>query len=503
MQFEVYETHISWVLLTGTYAYKIKKPVNFGFLDFSTLEKRHFYCEEEVRLNQRLAPQLYIGIVRITGDVSRPQLDGDGPVIEYAVKMHQFAQSSQFDRLLSKDLLTSAHIDRVADKLADFHIRATVADNARHFGTAEAIEQPVMENFSQIRPLLSTQEDSKRLQRIEGWSKTTHQGLVQILQQRKAQGFIRECHGDLHLANIAMYNDNVVIFDCLEFNDNLRWIDVMSEVAFLMMDLDEHGRHSLSYRFINRYLQHTGDYEGLKVMRYYLAYRAMVRAKVSCLRQAQTGIRQDEKVTAQQQLHKYLSLAEQYTRQPAAFLMITHGLSGSGKTTITQPLLEQCGSVRIRSDIERKRLSGLTAEQKSRSGIDTGLYSTKTSEQTYQHLAHLAGDIIAAGYPVIVDAAFLKRGQRALFQMLATERNVPYVILDFKAPEELLRKWIIERAAQGNDASEADIPVLEHQLATQEPLTQDELHYALAIDTGHEVEIAAMVKRLYKLIEAN
>lgn len=500
--FEVYETHISWVLLTGTYAYKIKKPVNFGFLDFSTLEKRRFYCEEEVRLNQRLAPQLYIGIVPITGEASSPQLNGDGPVIEYAVKMHQFDQSTQFDRLLSKDQLTTEHIDRVADILADFHHAGVIADNARHFGTPDAVMQPVAENFTQIHPLLSDKDEINHLEHVKKWSEDTAERLAQTFQARKDQGFIRECHGDMHLANIALYHDEVVIFDCLEFNDNLRWIDVMSETAFLMMDLDEHGQHKLAFRFLNRYLQHTGDYDGLKVLRFYQVYRAMVRAKVSCLRLAQAGIKPEDKVSAQQQFHKYLTLADDYTRPSVTALMITHGLSGSGKTTITQPLLERAGAIRIRSDIERKRLHGLAAEQKSGSGIDNGMYSAAASAQTYQRLAQLAGDIIAAGYPVIVDAAFLKRDQRRLFQVITRKHNVPFVILDFQAPVELLRKWIIERAEDGHDASEADIPVLEHQLAAQEALAEEEQQFSLTIDTGHEVDINEVVKGLNKLIYA-
>jgi len=499
-QFKVYETHISWVLLTGPYAYKIKKPVDFGFLDFSTLEKRNYYCNEEVRLNKRLAPQLYIGTVRITGDIDNPEIEGKGLVIEYAVKMRQFEQAYQFDRMLSNGLLTAKLIDRVADKLAGFHRTISIADKARHFGTPEAVNQPVTENFSQIRPLLSEERDITQLQRVQQWSEKTHHTLFHALQERKGNGYIRECHGDMHLANIALYNDDIVIFDCLEFNENLRWIDVVSETSFMMMDLDEHGCHHLAYRFLNGYLQHTGDYAGLSVLRYYLVYRAMVRAKVACLRQTQPGLQQNEKDAAQDQFRKYLGLAEQYTCPPSSALIITHGLSGSGKTTITQPLLERCGAIRIRSDIERKRLHGLSAGRKTRSGIDSGLYSAQTSEQTYQHLVHLATIVINAGYPVIVDAAFLKHKQRNMFQALSGQLNVPYIILDFQAPEELLRKWIIKRTQEGHDASEANIPVLEHQLTTQEPLTQDELEFSLTINTGQQVKMDELVKTLNNLI---
>jgi len=503
LRFEVFETHISWVILTGPYAYKIKKPVNLGFLDFSTLDKRRFYCEEEVRLNRRLAPQLYIGMVRITGDPERPQLEGAGPAIEYAVKMHQFDQSTQLDRMLSGNLLTPEHIDRVAEILAEFHRTADVAAKSMIFGTPDAITNPVMENFYQIQPLLSDKQEIKQLQRIRQWSERTHRHLARNFRSRKEHGFIRECHGDMHLANIALYRNDIVIFDCLEFNDNLRWVDVMSEAAFLMMDLDKHGYHPLACRFLNGYLQYTGDYECLTLLPYYLVYRAMVRAKVACIHQAQAGLQQTEKDNAQKQYRNYLNLAEQYTCQQPAALIITHGLSGSGKTTITQLLLERCGAVRVRSDIERKRLYGLSAGQKSQSGIDTGLYTAQASEQTYQHLAHLAGAILAAGYPAIIDAAFLKSDQRNIFQALAEKTGVSYIILDFQAPEALLRKWIIERAKQAHDASEADIPVLEHQLATQEPLTQEELEYSLTVNTGQSLDMDELADTLRRSIKEN
>ena len=276
----------------------------------------------------------------------------------------------------------------------------------------------------------------------------------------------------------------------------------MSETAFLMMDLEEHGRHDLAYRFLNRYLQYTGDYEGLRVLRFYKVYRAMVRAKVSCLRQAQAATQQKEKIATQQQFHEYLDFAEHYTHPSVTALIITHGLSGSGKTTVTQPLMEHQDAVRIRSDIERKRLHGLSAQQKSSSGIEADIYSVKASIETYQRLADLSVAIIESGYPVIVDATFLKHDQRSLFQELAREHNIPFVILDFHAPEELLRQWIIERAEVGYDVSEADIPVLEHQQETREPLSKDELQCTVHIDTGQKVDIDEIIIRLNKLIYA-
>ena len=277
--FEVIETHISWVLLTGQYVYKIKKPVNFGFLDFSTLEKRHLYCEEEVRLNRRLAPQLYIGVVAIHGTEEHPNIKSQGPVIEYAVKMKQFPQSTQLDRLLAEKGLDNAVIDKLAGKVARFHLAIDSVAKDSGFGDLEHIQQPVLDNFSHIRGCIDDKNVIPLLNKLEDWTKKKLKLLNETIQQRKDLGFIRECHGDMHLRNIALWNDEIIIFDCIEFNMNFYWIDVVSEIAFLVMDLEDRKHHAFARRFLNSYLEITGDYEGLRLLRFYKVYRAMVRAK--------------------------------------------------------------------------------------------------------------------------------------------------------------------------------------------------------------------------------
>lgn len=488
-RFRVIETHISWVLLTGRYAYKIKKPVDLGFLDFSTLDERRHYCEEELRLNRRLAPRLYLAVVPITGSVARPAIGGPGPVIEYAVKMHQFDPGDQFDRLLAAGRLGPGLIDDLASLIARFHAGIDRAAPDSPYGTPQRVHQPVAENFTQLRPLVTTRSASARLERLHAWCEATHRRLATVLRQRKDTGFIRECHGDLHLANITLFDGEITAFDCLEFNASLRWIDTMSEIAFLTMDLEAHDQRGLAYRFLNGYLHHSGDYAGLHVLRYYQVYRAMVRAKVACLRRAQTG---RERCDEDTQFRAYTGLAERYTRPPGRALVITHGLSGSGKTTLTTPLLEACGAVRLRSDVERKRLFGLPPEAHSDSRIGADLYSPAATRRTYDRLATLGETIVAAGFPVIVDATFLKRAERDRFRDLATRLGVPFLILDFHAPQALLRRWIRERAARGRDASEADLAVLDHQTATREPLTDEERQTVLEIDTGTDVDLSRL-----------
>jgi len=489
-KFQVVETHISWILLTGPYAYKIKKPVDLGFLDFSTLDKRRFYCEEELRLNRRLAPQLYLEVAAITGALDRPQLGGTGPAIEYAVKMVQFPQDAQLDRVLARGALHAQHIDSLAETVAAFHSRTAVAPADSPFGRPERVREPVMENFTQIKARIEAAHDQAQLERLRAWCVEEHTARYTDLAQRKTDGFIRECHGDMHLANMALIKGEVVLFDCIEFNENLRWIDVISEVAFLTMDLEDRARPDLAYRFLNDYLGITGDYEGLKLLRYYSVYRALVRAKVACIRLDQPGLSATDTETVRELYRGYLTLAEGYVTAPHPMLLITHGLSGSGKTYLTQELLEQRGALRIRSDVERKRLFGYGAEARTRSDVASGIYTPDASKLTYERLAQLARIIVAAGYTVIVDATFLKRAQRDAFRNLAGRLGVPFAVLDFQAQETTLRQRIVARHEGGRDASEADLAVLEHQLASREPLAPDEQADVIAVDSEQSDSVA-------------
>jgi len=488
------ETHISWVLLTGDYVYKIKKPVNLGFLDFSTLEKRRFYCAEELRLNRRLAESLYLGVVPIAGPLSRPVVNGPGEPVEYAVRMVQFPEAARLDRMLARGDLGATHVDSLAQELAEFHGRIRVAGDDSPFGNPDHVYEPVKENFEQIRPRIETQ-DQIPLQRLEAWSEQTFAGLRRTLEDRKRRGFIRECHGDAHLANMVWLDGRAVLFDCLEFSENLRWIDTMSEVAFLTMDLDDRGHAALARRALNAYLEHTGDYAGLAVFRFYQVYRALVRAKVACIRLSQGVLNEKEKRQVREEYLGYVNLAERYTRALPTALLITHGLSGSGKTWLSQQLLEAIDAIRLRSDVERKRLYGLAPHQHSGSGIDSGIYTAEASRLTYAHLLELAGAILQAGYPVIVDAAFLRRGQRAPFRVLAETMRAAFVILEIHAPEYVLRERLLHRTDQTREASEAGLAVLDHQLASQEPLLDDEKSDALAIDSVAS-GISAVVRAL-------
>jgi uncharacterized protein len=488
------ETHISWVLLTGPYAYKLKKPVNLGFLDFSSLEKRRFFCEEELRLNRRLAPSLYLEVVSIAGSPDSPALHGTGEAIEYAVKMVQFPEEARLDRMLARGELGPSHIDLLARELAEFHGRVAVAGGDKPFGDPDRVYEPVRQNFIQIRPRIEA-GDQAPLQRLESWSDTSFAELRMTFEHRKRRGFIRECHGDAHLANMVWLEERAMLFDCLEFSANLRWIDVMSELAFLVMDLDDRGRPDLARRALNGYLEHTGDYAGLAVFRFYQVYRALVRAKVACIRLSQSGLSNAEKNRTHEEYRGYANLAGRYTQPPPPALIITHGLSGCGKTWLSQQLLEALGAVRVRSDIERKRLHGLTPAERSGSGIDSGIYAADASRRTYARLAELATTILRAGHSVIVDAAFLKYSQRDQLHAVANELRVPFVILDIRTPEDILRQRLRLRARQQHEVSEAGLTVLDHQLTTREPPADAERRHVLSAD-GAAPDLPSLERQL-------
>lgn len=487
---EKIETHISVVLLAGEHALKIKKPVDFGFLDFSTIERRRRFCEEELRLNRRLAPALYLDTVAFTGSPERPVFDGPGEPFEYAVHMLRFDTSMQLDRLLDRGELAPATVDEIATVAARFHEEAARADGASPFGSPEAVLAPMRQNFEQLRPLHKSPDRLAQLDRLEEWTEARFAILEPLLVARKNGGYIRECHGDMHLGNMTMIEGRPVIFDAIEFNDHFRWIDVMSEVAFLTMDLADRGADRLACRFLDGWLTRNGDFEGLRLLRFYQVYRALVRAKVASLRLGQEGVDENEREEILSRYDGYAALAERYTQAETPTLIITHGLSGSGKTTVAGQMVEGMGAVRLRSDIERKRLAGMAATDRPGDGVGEGLYSPAMNEATYDRLADLAVMLLDTGLPIVVDAAFLRRSERDRFARIAAASNASFLIIDLKAPESLLRERITARTAAGGDASDAGIAVLEAQIAGHDPVAAGEK--SLAVDSGAGLATAAI-----------
>lgn len=493
---KIIETHISWVLLSGPFAYKIKKPVNLGFLDYSNLKRREYFCHKEWQLNRRLAPHIYLSVVPITGTVEYPSMNGEGVPLEFAVKMRRFPQHNLLNRLIENGRLTTALVDRIAHRVANFHANIEIADSDSMYGSPVEVLSPMQQNFSTIRTHLSSEKLLKPLDFLEDWTQSCYLRLKPKLQQRKQQGFIRECHGDMHLGNIALVDEKICIFDGIEFNEHIRWIDVISELAFLVMDLQDRGAPRLAQRLLNHYLQITGDYSGLALLRFYQVYRAMVKAKVNAIRLSQGHLTHEQDLGLVRLYQSYIQLAISYTKAQTPMILITHGLSGCGKSTLSQRLAEEMNIIWIRSDVERKRLFGLGALEASHSDIKLGLYSTTASEQTYTRLLNLAKQITQAGFTVLVDATFLKTAQREPFSRLADALGLPWHILSIQASEDTLRKRIELRSTQSEDPSEATLEVLNLQLQTREPLIDRELRHSIKINTEATLPIDSIINWL-------
>lgn len=464
------QTHISWVLLAGDFAYKIKKPVTLSFLDFSTLALRHQACLEELRLNRRFAPDIYLDVVAIYNTVDEPQFDPGGEVIDYAVRMRRFDEAARLDRVCARGELRPAQLSDLAQALAAFHASAAKAPAHSTWGTPAQVLAPMRDNFTDLLHGLPDAGWQARVQALQVWTEAQGAQLEPMIGQRKRVGCVRECHGDLHLANLVLIDQRVRMFDCIEFNAGLRWIDVLSDVAFVYADLLAHRCTGLASWFANAVLSLGGDYRAAALLRFYAVYRCMVRAKVAALRNQQTG---DDSALVLDQV----ALAERLAAPRVQRLLITHGLSGSGKTTLTDQLLQSDAgdnTVRLRADVERKRLYGLSAQTRSHCGLNSGLYAADAHALTYAHLRERAAELLGAGWSVVVDATFLMQADRDSFRALAAEWGATFGIVAPQATPAQLRQRIILRNALGHDASEATVQVLEQQLDRVEPLTADE-----------------------------
>lgn len=482
------DTHISSVVLAGELAYKVKKPLDLGFLNFLSLQARRTACDEELRLNRRLAPDIYLTVAAITGAIDAPLIDGPGPVLDWAVVMRRFDPDAILSNLAAQ--LTPALIDRLAERVSAFHLAAAVCPQDEPFGTPAVAFAPMQDNFDQILALAGDRHPS--LTTLHTWTERQYQQLGDTLRARKAGGHVRECHGDLHLGNIALIDGEPVVFDAIEFNPGFRWIDTLNDVAFLTMDLHHAGRGALAWRFLDRYLQATGDYDGLAVLRFYEVYRAMVRAKIAAIRAHQELAAQDRDAV-DAELGSYIALAGQLTAAHGGAVVITHGVSGSGKSYHSEALVGALPAVRLRSDVERKRLLGVDAREDATA---LGAYSADLTQRTYARLATLARTVVRAGCVALVDATFLHAQQRALFRDLAADMRVPFLILDCDAPVEVLRERILRRQRAAGNVSDADLTVLEGQLAARDPLSDGEIESSVQVRPDRPLPIDDVKGRL-------
>lgn len=484
---ELQQTHGAWVLLAGERAYKIKKPVALTFMDFSTLDRRRSACAAEMRVNGRFAPadqsaRIYLAALPITGTPQTPVIGGDpSQAIEWAVQMRRFPETDRLDHVAARGELTLPMLQALARHVADFQATAAVADADSPWGRPDDVAGFARDNLGSLRETLSDTEDLRLVGALSDWTEAMLRQLGPTLHQRRAEGRVREGHGDLHLANLLRLEDGVVAFDAIEFNDALRWIDMASDIAFTWMDLWHMGQVGLANVLLSEWLDASGDVSAPVVLPFFAVYRALVRAKVAGIRWRQLDAGSDLAGRALEEARSYLRLASRLAGlppdAPSPCLVITHGLSGSGKTwASTRWLAAQADgrAIRLRSDVERKRLHGLAALAASGSGLNTGLYSAQAHGDTYASLRARAAELLGQGWRVMVDAAFLRQHERQAFADLAEAQGVPFAILACEAPVETLRERIRARQAAGSDASEATLAVLEQQLGWAEPLTDIE-----------------------------
>lgn len=477
---ELIQTHISYVLLTGDYAYKIKKPVNFGFLDFSTLDKRQHFCAEELRMNQRGAPDLYLEVLPIIQQAGF-QLGGIGQPIEYALKMRQFPQETLLLTMFEQGKLSEVHMEELGRVVAQYHAKAQTNDYIRSFGEVAQVREAIDENYEQTMNYIGTAQTQAQFEETKQYTDNFFVEQPQLFTKRIADHKIRECHGDLHLRNICLWQDKILLFDCIEFNEPFRFVDVMYDVAFTVMDLEARQRPDLGNAFLNTYVEQTGDWEGLQVLPLYLSRQAYVRAKVNSFLLDDPAVPAAVKNEATATAAHYYKLAWEYTKPRNGQLILMSGLSGSGKSTVARQLARQLNAIHIRSDAVRKHLGGIKLTE--RGGND--LYTEQMTQQTYERLLGLGIILASRGFKVILDAKYDRASLRTDAIASAEFHEIPLQILHCTAPIDVLRDRLASRT---NDIADATADLLETQQAAAEPFTEAERSYVKTLDTSQPLE---------------
>jgi len=503
-ELQLVETHISWVVLTGRWAYKIKKPVNLGFVQASQLEQRLHYCREELRLNRRLAPELYRAVLPVIGpeatarilpcDLESYQQQG-GDLIEATVQMKQFPAASLLSSYLQQNPLPESCFETLAEELATFHLQAGRASSEGRLGSVEAVVEPVRTNLRVLEEQGGQAPLSRSLHLHRSWTSREANRLQHRFQERLLDGAIRECHGDLHCGNIHRRQDgSLEVFDAIDFNPSLRWIDPISEMAFLSMDLQALGHPDAAAIVLNRWLECTGEYGAMDLWRWYFAYRAMVRAKVNALRHRQAS---DPKTW--QSMEAYIARASAMEAPPRGGLVLMHGLSGSGKSTVSRILLAALPAVRLRSDLERARAFGRLPLQPGWR-TETDPYSPEVNDWLFgTHLPLLTQRMLSSGFHVIVDATFLRKRERQRMLSLAKQHGHPALIVACDCSDATAIERIRQRQAEGRDPSEADLTVRERQKHWLEPL--DERERQRTVQIGEHDELHDLAARLKQRLE--
>jgi uncharacterized protein len=455
---ELIQTHISFVLLTGKYAYKVKKPMNFGFLDFSTLEKRHFFCQEELRLNRRLAPDLYLQVLGISAIQERFKF-GEDDAVEYAIQMVQFPQENLLINVFERGELTLDQVKDIGKQLAEFHAGAETNAHVASFGTAAGLKAVADDNYACTNKYIGLAQTQTQLDQTRAYTDRCFIDNADLFSDRLAQGKIKECHGDLHLKNICLVDGKVQIFDCIEFNEPFRNTDVLYDAAFLAMDLQYRGRRDLANAFLNTYLELTNDYRGVLLLPLFCSMRAYIRAKVTSFLLDDPNIPEPVKAIAQQEASDYYNLAYAYTQPTAGKIFMMSGLSGSGKSTVARELAQKVEAIHLRSDAIRKHLAGIALMQRG----DDKIYSPEMTEQTYSELLNLGILLASKGFQVILDAKYDRSYLRSEVIAQAEAHQIPLEIIYCSADFDVLRQRLSDRTTANSDIADATPEILTAQ----------------------------------------
>lgn len=482
---EIVQTQMSVLFLTDKYVYKVKKPVNFGFLDYTTLDKRLYFCQQEIVLNRRLCPDAYLDVVSIVRHNGNILIDRDGEALEYAVKMLRLPKDRMMDVLLSSNQISPEMISRVAQKVSDFHSKAETNPAISKFGNLDTIIQNTKENFNQTEKYLGKTISPENYNRIKSYTESFIENKASLFHKRVTGGRIRDCHGDLHAAHIC-FIDGICIYDCIEFNERFRYSDVAAEVAFLAMDLDHYGKADLSRSFVKEYLASSKDTDIKELLGFYKCYRAYVRGKVGSFKLDDPHISEEEKKETLNIVRSYFDLAGAYTRTRPV-LIITTGLVGTGKSTLANALAKRLGMVVLSSDITRKTLAGILATEHRLEEFNKGIYSTDFSRATYDKMFAEAKEILADGDSAIIDASFINIEERLEAKQLAEKADADFFIIEFTLDEESAKKRLEQRFKQAS-VSDGRWEIYEPQKKKFKPVTEVPPSNHLVINTSQPLE---------------
>lgn len=489
---DLIQTHISYVLLAGAYVYKIKKPVDFGFLNFSTLPRRRYYCHQEVTLNERLCPGVYLAVVPVTDDGKRIRLGErrqGAAIIEYTVRMQRLPSERMMDHLLETGEVTVEMVERLADRIAAFHEKSERSPRIDRYGSPRVIARNWRENFEQIGPFVGICLSPWQYELLQEYVASFLQRNRPLLLSRVRDGHIRDCHGDLRTSAVC-FIDDICVYDCIEFNHRFRYSDVASEVAFLAMDLDRRGHHALSTAFVRRYAEQSQDSALTALLDFYCCYRAFVRGKVAAFRLSQPEVSDAERAESARIAAQAFDMAVGYAARQRPALFVTCGLSGSGKSVLAGRIASARGMHLIASDRVRKELKGIATNAHPREGYCSGIYAPSVSARTYSTMFERARALLERGEDVVLDATFMRRADRAQALALASETGAAFACLECIAPEATIVERLIARESDLFEVSDARVDTFRRQQLSFEPVTELPERMHVVVDMSCDVDTA-------------